>query len=100
MKKRLFYAIILIVVALLAFWAGKNVSKSSCTTSNNEIHFIDPKYITGSEFSFQTLMANVVQDSLKRLKPPFTSEKLNALISSIEEKQRLKNYIKLVMLPH
>ena len=97
MKKRLFPAVILIVTASLAFWAGKNVSESNCTKSINEDSFlVDPKYLHGSEFSFQALMANVIQDSLKKLKPPFTSEKLNALIGSIEEKQRLKNYIKLI----
>ncbi len=95
--KKLFLSVALLIIIAAAFWAGRKTATCTLDAGHiNEIHFVDPKYIRMGEPTFQSFMANIMQDSLRKIKPPFTIQKINLLIDEIGRKTRLNNYIKLI----
>ncbi|HTD99989.1 MAG TPA: hypothetical protein VK668_11930 [Mucilaginibacter sp.] len=96
MKKNLLIVSIFLIVGFLAFWCGRKTANCHCNAAElNEAHFINPKYFHQiHEATFQSFLTHVLRDSLKSLKPPFANQKIDELIIAIEQKTKLRNYIK------
>jgi hypothetical protein len=97
MKKYMITAVAVGAVCVLAFWWGRQTSICNCDAAKiNEIHFVNPKYLRRVEPSFQVMLTNMLRDSFRNIKPPYTNEKIKQAIGKIERKTHLKNFIKVL----
>ena len=96
MKKSLLFIFIAIFIGLLGFWFGVKVGRHYNNADTvTEIHFIDPKYQPlMRESSFQELIKTQLLNSLRNIKHPFSDQKIDRAIDSIEHKTHLKNFIR------
>ncbi|MEO6851032.1 MAG: hypothetical protein ABI203_07690 [Mucilaginibacter sp.] len=96
MKKTLLFILIAFFIGLSGFWFGVKISSHYGNADTfTEIHLLDRKYERlMRQPSFQKMMKNLLVDSLRRIKRPFTDKKIDQVIGSIVYKTHLKNFIR------
>ncbi len=89
--KKYFRIIIVFAMIVISYFIGKRREICICNDPNiSEIHVINPKYAKSYEPDFQTFLSHILRDYLKKIKKPYTINKINKVILLIEKKQNLK----------